>query len=160
MKGTCILYGDNLRSRSMRAVRVAILGLWIASLSSAVHAQNTLAGKPLSVEVSGGTHGAAEKLAEQPKFNLALERAVHLDLARQPCLLVSPIAQPQLVNSKIYDHILLLDNHCATEIKIRACYYGSSNCKEMSVGGYRREQKMLGVDPSTDFRFSYREYLD
>jgi hypothetical protein len=121
--------------------------------------QNALLGS-LSTEVVGGTSGTGDKLTEVPKFSQGFAPRVHLDLSGNPCLLVSPLVNAQIVSRNIYDHILLLDNHCSKEIKLRACYLGSENCKMMSIGAYKRGQQTLGVFPSREFRYSYREYIE
>lgn len=127
----------------------------------AANAQVSTGGHVLSVEVTGATSGLSfGQLAGVRSFNDNTAPAVHPNPAGKPCLAVSPLGRMQLINNDIYDHILLLNNQCGREIKIRACYYKTESCKIMSIGPYQREQQLLGIFPSKDFRYSYREFMD
>ena len=94
-----------------------------------------------------------------PKMGGTIYAQRQKDSVGKPCLSVAPMAQKQVINPNIYNHILLLDNNCGQEIRILACYYKTDSCKTLSIGGYKRQQQLLGVFPAADFRFSFREYV-
>jgi len=118
-------------------------------------------GQRLSVEISGGTTQTGETLkSSTPQIGGVIYAPLHTDPVGKPCLSVAPFAQPQTLNKSIFDQSLMLDNHCGKQIRIRACYYNTSNCLDFEVGGYQRKRQILGIFPSKDFRFSYREYVN
>lgn len=122
--------------------------------------QASLANQPLSDETVGGSGKFATSFPlTQPKsFTVSRPRSV--DPTGKPCLVVSPMSESQAVNKHVFNHILILDNRCAKEIRIRACYYKTDSCTTMSVGGYRRQQQILGIFSYSDFQYSYREYVN
>lgn len=122
--------------------------------------QASLASQPLSEEVIGGNGKFATDAASTPQKSFTIVRQRNLDPTSRPCLLVSPYIEKQTLNKNIFNHILILDNHCGKAIRIRACYYKTTSCSEMSVGGYKRQQHVLGIFPYTDFQYSYREYVN
>ena len=133
--------------------------LGVTCLGSApASAQASLASQPQSEEVVGG-NGKFDG-SSTPQKNFMIVRRRNLDLSGKPCLVVSTIARSQALNKNIFNHILILDNHCGKEIRIRACYYKTTSCSDMSVGGYKRQQHVLGIFPYFDFQYSYREYVN
>lgn len=122
--------------------------------------QASLASQPLSEEVVGGNGKFATGGPAMPQKSFTIVRQRNLDPTGKPCLGVSTVAQSQALNKNIFDHILILDNHCGKEIRIRACYYKTTSCSDMSVGGYKRQQHVLGIFSYSDFQYSYREYVN
>lgn len=122
------------------------------------YSMDMLAGQRLSVEVTGGTTPVVPERFRSAA--LGLTAPLNVGPTGKTCLTVRPHAKSQAINPAVYDHILALDNTCAKTIRIRACYYKTTNCTIMSVAGYRREQHNLGIFPSRDFRYSYREYVN
>ncbi|MDH2356823.1 hypothetical protein QCM80_40350 [Bradyrhizobium sp. SSUT112] len=114
---------------------------------------------PSAREVVIGTGGLAiDQDRTQISSPLAGSRR-NVDPAGKPCLSVSAHAEPQKINKRIYDHILHLENNCSKEIKIRACYYKTDTCQDISVGGYKKQMYVFGVFTTPDFRCAYREYV-
>lgn len=118
------------------------------------------AGVLSSREVVGGTGGLAmgEDRTQMPSALVSSQR--NTDPAGQPCLTVNAGSEQQIINKMIYNHILLLNNHCSKEIKIRACYYKTDSCQELSVPAYKRVSHVFGVFTTRDFRYAFREYLN
>jgi hypothetical protein len=114
----------------------------------------------LSAEVVGGTGALAidEGKAKFASPLVAPQRNV--DATGQLCLNVHPGSEPQTINTMIYNHILLLDNHCTKDIRIRACYYKTDSCQEITVHGNNRQRYVFGVFTEQNFRFSFREYVN
>ena len=114
----------------------------------------------LSAEVVGGTGALAidEGTAKFSSPLVAPQRNV--DATGRPCLDVRPGSEPQTINKMIYNHILVLENHCTKEIRIRACYFKTDSCQEITVRGNNRQRYVFGVFTTPDFRFSYREYVN
>jgi hypothetical protein len=74
------------------------------------------------------------------------------------CITVHPMTRAQIVNPKIIDQIVIINNICGQSIKVRVCYAGSNDCINVPLGGYERLQRTLGVGAgSTSFRYEYRE---
>jgi hypothetical protein len=74
------------------------------------------------------------------------------------CISVHPSARPQIVNPKIIDQIVMVNNSCGQSIKVQVCYADSSDCIIVSLNGYQKLQRILGIaSGSTTFRFEYRE---
>jgi hypothetical protein len=74
------------------------------------------------------------------------------------CITVRPSTRPQIINPKIIDQIVTVNNSCGQFIKVQVCYAGSSDCIEVSLNGYQKLQRTLGIDPgSKNFRYEYRE---
>ena len=74
------------------------------------------------------------------------------------CISVHPSAQPQIINPKIMDQIVIVQNICGQSIRVQVCYVGSSDCIIVSLNGYQKLQRVLGITSgSTPFRFEYRE---
>ena len=113
----------------------------------------------LSIEVFGSSDGS--KAQEDPSKRLGplygLPR--HLDPSGQPCLNVSAGSERQAINRMIYDQLLLLDNHCYQEIKIRACYDGRSDCQDILAPSNKRVRHVFGVFVTPTFHFTFREYV-
>jgi hypothetical protein len=130
----------------------------IASANSAL-GQGSLGEQRLSYQIKGGTIGNSPERKTTAPLATVILPSPHLDPSGKPCLTVSASARKQLNNASIYDQLLLLDNHCGSEIRLRACYESTNDCVDMSIGAYKRLEKILGIFPSQDFRYTYREYV-
>jgi hypothetical protein len=76
----------------------------------------------------------------------------------KPCLAVAGYAQAEVVNPKIFEHIIMASNSCSQPIKFQVCYYLSQHCVPADVPGYGQKEVTLGIMPALkDFRFEYRE---
>ncbi|SRR6266702_1359047 len=119
-------------------------------------AQN-LGGSLLSGETVGGTFGLH---VDQPSNQTpsVLQGSRNLDVVGKPCLNVTARSEQQLINKAIYNHILMLDNHCSKQIKIKACYYKTDSCHDIAAPPYKRDRHIFGVFTTKDFRFAFREY--
>jgi hypothetical protein len=82
----------------------------------------------------------------------------HKSPTGQPCVTVHGLSKPQIVTPTIYDHILIIQNVCSAPIKLRLCYFQSSQCINTVSSGYSRRQQLLGLGPNAkDFRYAYTE---
>lgn len=85
----------------------------------------------------------------------------HMDSMGRPCIYVLGEAKPQVVNPKLYDHVLIVNNSCSVPVKLRACYLGTEKCNDVAVGAFTKRREMFGIAPDAkDFRFEYREYFN
>jgi hypothetical protein len=123
-------------------------------------AQGFLGKGMLSAEVIGGTAGLAIDEGETKFSSPLVAQRPNTDATGRPCLNVHASAEKQTINTMIYNHILLLDNVCTKEIRLRACYYKTDSCQEITVRGNNRQRYVFGVFTTPDFRFSYREYVN
>jgi hypothetical protein len=112
-----------------------------------------------SREVVGGTGGLAmgEDRTQMSSSLAGPQR--NTDPTGNACLSVYAHSEQQTINKMIYNHVLLLNNHCSREIRIRACYYKTDSCQEISVNAYTRKSYVFGVFTTSGFRFAYREYV-
>jgi hypothetical protein len=164
---------ESLLARSVQQTRSGLRllisptrGLWLTVcfvLASAIAppratAQAFLGKGILSAEVIGGTVAIDE---DETKFSSPLvAQRPNTDATGRPCLNVHASSEKQTINTMIYNHILLLDNHCTKEVRIRACYYKTDSCQEITMHGNNRQRYVFGVFTTPDFRFSYREYIN
>lgn len=74
------------------------------------------------------------------------------------CISVHPSTRPQIINPKIIDQIVTVNNTCGQSINVQVCYVGSSDCITVALSGYQKLQRILGISAgSTSFRYEYRE---
>jgi len=74
------------------------------------------------------------------------------------CISVHPSTRPQIINPKIIDQIVTVNNTCGQSINVQVCYVGSSDCITVTLSGYQKLQRILGISAgSTSFRYEYRE---
>jgi hypothetical protein len=82
----------------------------------------------------------------------------HLGPTGKPCLTVFGSAKAQIINPNIFEHIIMASNECSQPIKMKVCYYQSSQCVPLDVPAYGRKEIVLGIMPAMNqFRFEYRE---
>jgi hypothetical protein len=74
-----------------------------------------------------------------------------------PCVSVNAMAHAQMINPKIFDHILVIENTCSQPVGLNLCYYQSKTCIRTTIAAYTRRQQGLGISPEGEFRFSYTE---
>jgi hypothetical protein len=75
----------------------------------------------------------------------------------KPCITVHASARPQIINPKINDQIVIVNNVCGQSIRVQICYADSSDCIVVPLEGYQRLQRTLGIATSTAFMYEYRE---
>ncbi|KWV58516.1 hypothetical protein AS156_33530 [Bradyrhizobium macuxiense] len=74
------------------------------------------------------------------------------------CISVHPSTHPQVINPKIIDQIVTVNNSCGQSITVQVCYTGSSDCIKVALTGYQKLQRILGISGgSTAFGYEYRE---
>lgn len=81
------------------------------------------------------------------------------DPTGKPCITINALSENQKNNPALYTHILILRNGCARQLRLKVCYDKTEYCTTMTIDGYRREQKSLGIFPAKDFRFEYQEMV-
>ena len=134
-----------------------LCGLAVACLVCApsAHAQVSGYGRS-SAPIYGGT-GIATTPDRIPPMQGTYAPA-HKGPDGTTCITVRPSTRPQIINPKIIDQIVTVNNSCGQFIKVQVCYAGSSDCIEVSLNGYQKLQRTLGIDPgSKNFRYEYRE---
>lgn len=106
----------------------------------------------LALPDTSNTSGASSKF----KYGYGLPDQ-HKKPTGVACVEVHAFAQAQIINPKIFDHILVIENGCSAPIGLNMCYYQSKTCLHTTIGGYSRRQQTLGMAPDNGFRFSYTE---
>lgn len=109
-----------------------------------------------SAPIIGGTGGLSTN-SDYGRFETTKARR-HLNPANRPCISVHGLSKPQIINNNVYEHILILENVCNQPIKLRMCYFQSTNCISATVNAYSRKQQILGYGSNAkDFRYAYIE---
>jgi hypothetical protein len=139
---------------------VGLMGCLVLSLSSFACAQGSAWNfGDQSRPVVGSTGGIARP--QQPPImsgSTDLMPRRHLKVTGQPCVSLYASAKSQLTNRNIFDHLVFGTNECAQMIKLRICYYKTSDCIQMDLPPYGRKEMTLGIFPSIkDFQFEFRE---
>jgi hypothetical protein len=134
-----------------------LCGLTIACLvpSAGAHAQISGYGRS-SEPIYGGTGVSATPANPFPPMKGTYAPS-HKAPDGTACITVHPSTRPQIVNPKIIDQVVTVNNSCGQSIKVQVCYAGSSDCIVVSLNGYQKLQRILGIAASTSFRFEYRE---
>ena len=109
-----------------------------------------------SAPLSGGTG-----LSSQPTNPFLPMSGTYAANHRTPdgklCISVHPSATPQLTNPKIVNQIVIVENICGQTIRVQVCYAGSSDCITVTLAGYQKLQRLLGIASSSSFRYEFRE---
>ncbi|WP_441234181.1 hypothetical protein [Bradyrhizobium sp. 930_D9_N1_4] len=112
--------------------------------------------------VVGSTPGlTVDPSAASMRFGSSRTPQRHMDSTGRPCIYVLGEAKPQVVNPKLYDHVLIVNNSCSVPVKLRACYLGTEKCNDVAVAAFTKRREIFGIAPDAkDFRFEYREYFN
>ncbi|MBR0797164.1 hypothetical protein JQ615_17365 [Bradyrhizobium jicamae] len=130
------------------AVQLACIGLAVAQAPT--FGQKT-------APIAGGM-GIAAKPANPFLGMSGTYAPTHKTPDGRACIAVTPMTHPQIINPKIIDQIVLVNNICGQSIKVQICYAGSTDCIIVPLTGYQRVQRILGVaSGSTVFRYEYSE---
>jgi hypothetical protein len=135
-----------------------MLGLTIAWLLCATQARAQLSwyGKS-SAPISGGT-GMIEHPSSSFRPLYGTFAPNHKTPDGRLCISINPSSRPQTINPKIIDQIVLIQNICGESIRVEVCYAGRSDCINVSLNGYQRLERILGISAgSTQFQYEYRE---
>lgn len=97
--------------------------------------------------------GGASKLTLQGPAEQSATPVVR-DALNRPCLDVEAAARAHTVNKNLFDHVISVRNRCARLIKVKVCYFNSDNCRTSNIGGYQREDVILGTMTVNTFRYS------
>lgn len=76
------------------------------------------------------------------------------DALNRPCLDTEAISRAHIVNTAIFDHVVSIKNRCVRLIKVMVCYSNSDICKKADIGGYQREDLILGTAKMNYFRYT------
>ncbi|MBR1151592.1 hypothetical protein [Bradyrhizobium sp. JYMT SZCCT0428] len=142
-------------------ISVVTLAVFILSLlSPQVRAQTSAFGRT-SPPIYGGTAGLPLPPANPFSTSKGGSGGSHTTSSGQACIKLHPTVAPQRGNPKIVNHDVLVVNACGQTIKVVVCYYQTSNCINVSVGGYQKLERTLGIAPASmaNFRYEYREIL-
>jgi hypothetical protein len=120
-----------------------------------VHAQVTGFGRS-SAPIYGG-NGIATQPASPFQPMQGTFATAHKTSDGKPCISVSASARAQVVNPKIIDQVVLVNNVCGQPIKVQVCYPKSSDCITVVLEGFQKLQRILGIGSSPAFAYEYRE---
>jgi hypothetical protein len=106
---------------------------------------------------------AAQSQAPTPLVNGTDDLAArkHMGPTGKPCITIVANARAQMIDTHLFNHIVLASNACGQAIKMKVCYYHSDRCVEMDVPPYSRKETTLGIMPSMRaFRFEAHEQFN
>ena len=144
------------RISNVAAALCSMAVVWLV-FAPEVQAQVTGYGRS-SAPISGGTG-----ISEAPANPIPPMRGTFADAHKAPdgtpCIAVHPSSRPQIVNPRISDQLVTVNNSCGQSITVQICYAGSSDCITVPLNGYQRLQRILGIasGSTTSFRYEYRE---
>jgi hypothetical protein len=133
-------------------------GLMVVSLLFATQARAQVSGSGRSsAPIYGGT-GISPRPANPVPPMQGTFAENHKTPGGKPCISVFPSARPQIINHKIVDQVVALENICGQSIRVQVCYAGTSRCIVVALQGYQTLQRILGIaSDSPDFRYEYRQ---
>lgn len=67
------------------------------------------------------------------------------DALNRPCVQADAIARPHTINPNMIDHVVSVKNICNRPLKLKVCYFGSGNCRDLNISGYGREDVIIGT---------------
>jgi hypothetical protein len=151
-------YDCSSRPISRSGKRTILGGLIILPLLFATPALAQVLGYGRSsAPIYGGNGRAAQPANPGPAMRGTYEES-HKTPDGRPCIAVAPTARAQIVNRKILDQIVLVSNICGQPIRVQVCYIKSSDCIVISLQGYQKLERVLGISSvSSEFRYEYRE---
>jgi hypothetical protein len=134
-----------MRVGSWFATRIGLLLIWLTATACAALAQSGAAPFGSSPYPTFGSSAGTDVLR-------------HRGPTGEPCLEVSGLTRPHTVDPNVFDHVIAVNNHCAQQIILKACYYQSQDCISIEAPGGERKEAILGVMPGMrDFRFDFKE---
>lgn len=112
---------------------------------------------PVSAQGQSSPPPSASKFMMQGQAEQSSSSIIR-DALGKPCLDLEAAARPQVVNPDMIDHVVSIKNNCPRTIRVKACYYGSDRCNEVTVSGYKRVDTILGTMRSVNFfRYSIHQ---
>ena len=149
---------NDYRSRSVgRVVRIAC-GVATAALLVAPSAQAQVVGFGRSTAPMYGGTGVSPAPANPFPPMKGTYAPPHKAPDGTACISVHPSTHAQVINPKIIDQIVTVNNSCGQSITVQVCYTGSSDCIKVALTGYQKLQRILGISGgSTAFGYEYRE---
>src|SRR5262249_19755446 len=132
-------------SRRFAHVSRISCGLVLATLlcASAAQAQSVGFGRS-SAPMYGGTG-----VSPMPANRFPPMKGTYAPAHKAPdgtaCISVHPSTHPQVINPKIIDQIVTVNNSCGQSINVQVCYTGSSDCITVALSGYQKLQRILGI---------------
>jgi hypothetical protein len=153
-----MIYGGWSTSISFpkEAIIVAAVALVSALFATQVRAQISGFGRS-SAPVFGGVGIAPQPVNPYPPMRGTFADP-HKTPDGKPCISVFPTARPQIVNPRIIDQIVTVNNVCGQSIRVQVCYAKSSDCIVVPLEGYQKLERVLGIaSGSTGFKYEYRE---
>jgi hypothetical protein len=148
---------DHLSHCPSRIARI-LCGFTIACFASVGTSQAQVSGfGRSSAPIYGGTGISARPANRFPPMKGTYADS-HKTPDGKPCIAVHPSTKPQIVNPRIIDQIVIVNNICGQSIKVQVCYAGSSDCIVVSLSGFQKLRRVLGIAAgSTTFQYEYRE---
>ena len=156
-----MIYGRSSNSISF-AAEARIFYIIIVALSlvpTQVRAQISAFGRS-SAPLVGGTPGMPPPPVNPFSTIKGAFAPSHTTPSGKACISIHPSVVPQVANPHIVNHQVLVSNVCGQSIKVQVCYFRSSGCIIVTVNGYQKLDRTLGISPGLDqFRYEYRELI-
>lgn len=139
-----------------KAHAVIVFGLLLVALTSPGRPVQAQFGRT-TAPISGGT-GVASQPPNAFQGMAGTYEPQHKAPDGRACITVTPTTRAQIINPKIIDQNVIINNICGQAIKVRICYAGSKDCIIVALAGNQKLQRTLGIGSgATSFRYEYRE---
>jgi hypothetical protein len=104
----------------------------------------------------GATQGVTVTPYSSPSSGTYTRR--HVSPNGTVCVYLGGVARPFTTNDKLFNHWISAENRCSDRIRIKVCYYATTNCIDMNLAGHEQKEAILGTLPAVkDFRYEYQE---
>jgi hypothetical protein len=77
-----------------------------------------------------------------------------LDIYGKSCFTTEGFARPRSVNSRLFDHVVIVKNRCTKNVKLKICYHKTERCAEITVPPHETKEAWLGAITALRF-FQY-----
>src|SRR4051812_38856738 len=146
-----------LRFRTLHISRWTAVAVGLLAITTAAHPQSSPSpDTSMKRAAPGATLGVTVPMISSTQSNTFAP--VHRSPSGAACLRVAGQALPFANNNSLFNHWIYVENTCSDRIRLKVCYYSTTNCIDMDVPGRDRKQAILGTLPSVkDFRYDYRE---
>lgn len=124
--------------------RSTVFVVWVRGvLLAALFASLT----PAQGQTSSGsaTTTAIPRVTPQGPADTSLASTSVRDSLGRLCFDVEAVARSHAVDQEMYDHVVSIKNNCPRTLKLRACYYNSDRCNQVSLQPYQRVDSILGT---------------
>jgi hypothetical protein len=81
-----------------------------------------------------------------------------LDIYGKSCFTTEGLARPRSLNSRLFDHVVVVRSRCPKSVKLKICYHKTERCTEITVPPHETKEAWLGAMTALRlFRYDLQE---